>query len=186
VEVVMECTGQFLTTETISPQLAHAGVKKIVVSAPVKSDGILNIVVGCNDHLYDASKDHIVTAASCTTNCLAPVVKVIHENLVRASCKREREWAWGTHTQVERPLPAGDSSTPGSLEVAALVPHCRTSHITVRVQGIERGAITTIHDVTNTQTVVDSCNSKKADLRRARSSLMSLAPTSTGMARHPI
>jgi len=104
-------------------------VKKVVVSAPVKSDGILNIVVGCNDHLYDASKDHIVTAASCTTNCLAPVVKVIHENL-----------------------------------------------------GIERGAITTIHDVTNTQTVVDSCNTKKSDLRRARSSLLSLAPTSTGSA----
>ena len=49
------------------------------------------------------------------------------------------------------------------------------------MQGIERGAITTIHDVTNTQTVVDSCNTKKSDLRRARSSLLSLAPTSTGM-----
>jgi len=78
----MECTGQFLTTEAIQPQLERPGVKKVVVSAPVKSPGILNIVVGCNDKLYDPSKDHIVTAASCTTNCLAPVVKVIHENLV--------------------------------------------------------------------------------------------------------
>jgi len=128
VELVMECTGQFLTTEAISPQL-KGSVKKVVVSAPVKSEGILNIVVGCNDNLYDPAKDHIVTAASCTTNCLAPVVKVIHEKL-----------------------------------------------------GIERGAITTVHDVTNTQTVVDACNSKKSDLRRARSSLMSLAPTSTGSA----
>ena len=59
------------------------GVKKILVSAPVKSEGILNIVVGCNDKLYDPAKNHIVTAASCTTNCLAPVVKVIKENLVR-------------------------------------------------------------------------------------------------------
>jgi hypothetical protein len=69
-------------------QFAH-GVKKILVSAPVKSEGILNVVVGCNDKLYDPAKDHIITAASCTTNCLAPVVKVIKENLVR-KCIRKR------------------------------------------------------------------------------------------------
>ncbi|KAG2481834.1 hypothetical protein HYH03_019197, partial [Edaphochlamys debaryana] len=80
-------------------------------------------------HLYNAAEDHIVTAASCTTNCLAPVVKVIHEKL-----------------------------------------------------GIERGCITTIHNLTNTQTIVDAPNSKKADLRRARSGLVNLAPTSTGSA----
>ena len=79
--------------------------------------------------LYDPAKDHIVTAASCTTNCLAPVVKVIHEKL-----------------------------------------------------GIVKGAITTIHCVTNTQTIIDAPNAKKADLRRARSGLMNLAPTSTGSA----
>uniref|UniRef100_A0A7S0R109 Glyceraldehyde-3-phosphate dehydrogenase n=1 Tax=Pyramimonas obovata TaxID=1411642 RepID=A0A7S0R109_9CHLO len=128
VELVLECTGEFLTTEKISPQFNH-GVKKILVSAPVKSEGILNIVVGCNDKLYDPAKNHIVTAASCTTNCLAPVVKVIKENL-----------------------------------------------------GIKHGCITTVHNVTNTQTLVDACNSKKSDLRRARAGLMSLAPTSTGSA----
>jgi glyceraldehyde 3-phosphate dehydrogenase len=106
VQVVMECTGKFLTTEAIQPQLAHEGVKKVVVSAPVKSDGILNIVVGCNDHLYDAAKDHIVTAASCTTNCLAPVVKVIHENLVRARNTRTRTFCrrqWGSPADSLRP-----------------------------------------------------------------------------------
>ncbi len=87
---------------------------------------MLNVVMGCNDHLYDPSVHRIVTAASCTTNCLAPVVKVLHEQI-----------------------------------------------------GIERGVITTIHDVTNTQVVVDAPHK---DLRRARSALNSLIPTSTGSA----
>ena len=89
-------------------------------------DGGLNVVVGCNDHLYDPARHHVVTAASCTTNCLAPVVKVLHERI-----------------------------------------------------GIERGVVTTIHDVTNTQVVVDAPH---RDLRRARSALNSLIPTSTGSA----
>ncbi len=96
------------------------------MAAPVKSEGVLNVVMGCNDHLYDPEVHRIVTAASCTTNCLAPVVKVLHESI-----------------------------------------------------GIERGAITTMHDVTNTQVVVDAPHK---DLRRARSALNSLIPTSTGSA----
>ncbi len=125
VDVVLECSGKFKTTETLEPYLDH-GVRKVIVAAPVKSDGVLNIVMGCNDELYDAAVNHIVTAASCTTNCLAPVVKVLHEHI-----------------------------------------------------GIERGAITTIHDVTNTQVIVDAPHK---DLRRARSALNSLIPTSTGSA----
>ncbi len=125
VDMVLECSGVFKTTETLAPYFER-GVQKVVVAAPVKSDGVLNIVMGCNDDLYDPSADHIVTAASCTTNCLAPVVKVLHEQF-----------------------------------------------------GIERGAITTIHDVTNTQVVVDAPHS---DLRRARSALNSLIPTTTGSA----
>jgi glyceraldehyde 3-phosphate dehydrogenase len=125
VDLVLEASGRFRTTELLQPFLDR-GVRKVVVAAPVKSDGVLNIVMGCNDHLYDPATDHIVTAASCTTNCLAPVVKVIHEGI-----------------------------------------------------GIERGVITTIHDATNTQVIVDTPHK---DLRRARSALNSLIPTSTGSA----
>ena len=77
VDVVLECSGRFRTTETLSPYLA-VGVKKVIVAAPVKT-GALNIVMGVNDHLYEHATHHLVTAASCTTNCLAPVVKVVHE-----------------------------------------------------------------------------------------------------------
>lgn len=125
VDVVIESSGKFKTSETIAPHLAN-GARKVVVACPVKSDGVLNVVMGCNDHLYDAAVHDIVTAASCTTNCLAPVVKVLHEHI-----------------------------------------------------GIERGAITTVHDVTNTQVIVDAPHK---DLRRARSALNSLVPTSTGSA----
>jgi len=125
VEVVIESTGKFKTATDIEPHFGR-GVRKVVVACPVKSEGVLNVVMGCNDHLYDAAIHRIVTAASCTTNCLAPVVKVLHESI-----------------------------------------------------GIERGAITTMHNVTNTQVVVDAPHK---DLRRARSALNSLIPTSTGSA----
>lgn len=125
VDVVLECTGKFLTPETIQGHLDR-GAKRVIVAAPVKTGGMLNIVVGVNEHLYDPAKDRIVTAASCTTNCLAPVVKVVHEAL-----------------------------------------------------GIKHGQITTIHDPTNTNVVVDAPHK---DLRRARSAMMSLAPTTTGSA----
>lgn len=125
VDIVLECSGKFKTTETLQPYL-DGGVRKVIVAAPVKSEGVLNVVMGCNDDLYDDAVHDIVTAASCTTNCLAPVVKVLHEQV-----------------------------------------------------GIERGAITTIHDVTNTQVIVDAPHK---DLRRARSALNSLIPTSTGSA----
>jgi len=125
VDLVIEATGAFKTADTIEPHLAQ-GARKVVVACPVKSPGVLNVVMGCNDHVYDAAVHRIVTAASCTTNCLAPVVKVLHEGI-----------------------------------------------------GIERGAITTMHDVTNTQVVVDAPHK---DLRRARSALNSLIPTSTGSA----
>jgi glyceraldehyde 3-phosphate dehydrogenase len=125
VEVVLECTGKFLTPETLQGHLDR-GAKRVIVAAPVKVGGVLNIVVGINHHLYDPAAHRIVTAASCTTNCLAPVVKVIHESL-----------------------------------------------------GIRHGQITTIHDPTNTNLVVDAPHK---DLRRARSAMLSLAPTTTGSA----
>jgi glyceraldehyde 3-phosphate dehydrogenase len=123
--VVIDCTGVFKTEAKLAPYFA-AGVKKVVVSAPVKDGRTANIVYGVNDATYDPQAHDIVTAASCTTNCLAPVVKVIHEGL-----------------------------------------------------GIRHGSITTIHDVTNTQTIVDR---PAKDLRRARSALNSLIPTTTGSA----
>ena len=125
VDVVMECTGKFLTPETLQGHLDR-GAKRVIVAAPVKVGGVLNIVVGVNHHLYDPAVNHIVTAASCTTNCLAPVVKVVHEAL-----------------------------------------------------GIKHGQITTLHNPTNTNLVVDAPHK---DLRRARSAMVNLAPTSTGSA----
>jgi glyceraldehyde 3-phosphate dehydrogenase len=124
IDLVLECSGKLLTPEVLQAYFDQ-GVRKVVVAAPVKA-GALNIVMGVNDHLYNPQQHHIITAASCTTNCLAPIVKVIHETI-----------------------------------------------------GIRHGAITTIHDVTNTQTVVDLAHK---DLRRARSALMSLIPTTTGSA----
>ena len=125
VDVVIDCTGVFKTEAKLTPYFA-AGVKKVVVSAPVKDGEAANIVYGVNQATYDPTRHGIVTAASCTTNCLAPVVKVLHESL-----------------------------------------------------GIKHGSITTIHDVTNTQTIVDR---PAKDLRRARSALNSLIPTTTGSA----
>ncbi|MBO9412119.1 MULTISPECIES: ArsJ-associated glyceraldehyde-3-phosphate dehydrogenase [unclassified Ruegeria] len=125
VDVVIDCTGVFKTEAKLAPYF-EAGVKKVVVSAPVKDGPTANIVMGVNESTYDPTAHHIVTAASCTTNCLAPVVKVIHDNL-----------------------------------------------------GIRHGSMTTIHDVTNTQTIVDR---PAKDLRRARSALNSLIPTTTGSA----
>jgi glyceraldehyde 3-phosphate dehydrogenase len=124
IDIVLECSGKFRTKASLEPYLGQ-GVRKVIVSAPVK-EGVFNIVMGCNDDLYDAAEHHLITAASCTTNCLAPLVKVVHEGL-----------------------------------------------------GIEHGIITTIHDVTNTQVVVDAPHK---DLRRARSALQNLIPTSTGSA----
>jgi len=125
VDVVLECTGKFLTPETIQGHF-NSGVKHVIVAAPVKVGEVLNVVVGVNHDRYEPARDRILTAASCTTNCLAPVVKVIQESI-----------------------------------------------------GIRHGQITTIHDPTNTNLVVDAPHK---DLRRARSALQSLAPTTTGSA----
>ncbi len=124
VDVVLECSGRFRTAESLQPYFEQ-GVRKVIVAAPVK-DGALNVVVGVNDDRYEPERHDILTAASCTTNCLAPVVKVIHEGI-----------------------------------------------------GIRHGSITTLHDMTNTQTVVDAPHK---DLRRARAASLSLIPTTTGSA----
>ena len=124
VDIVLECSGKFRTTALLAPYFS-SGVQKVIVAAPVK-EGALNVVMGVNDSLYKPEEHHLLSAASCTTNCLAPVVKVVHEGI-----------------------------------------------------GIRHGVITTIHDITNTQTVVDAPHK---DLRRARASSLSLIPTSTGSA----
>lgn len=124
-DLVIEASGKMKTVAVLEDYLKQ-GVKRVVVCAPVKEKGAINIVMGVNQHLFDPAQHRIVTAASCTTNCLAPVVKVIHENL-----------------------------------------------------GIRHGSITTIHDLTNTQSILDTPHK---DLRRARASGMSLIPTTTGSA----
>jgi glyceraldehyde 3-phosphate dehydrogenase len=125
VDLVLEGTGKFKTQAKLDSYFDRS-VRKVIVAAPVKDGGALNVVVGVNDHLYDPDTHDVLTAASCTTNCLAPVVKVIHEGL-----------------------------------------------------GILRGSITTLHDLTNTQTLVDAPHK---DLRRARAAGLSLIPTTTGSA----
>ncbi len=124
-DLVIEASGKMKTKALLQAYLDQ-GVKRVVVTAPVKEDGVLNVVMGVNDADYDPALYPIVTAASCTTNCLAPVVKVIHEKL-----------------------------------------------------GIRHGSMTTIHDITNTQTILDAPHK---DLRRARACGMSLIPTTTGSA----
>ena len=124
-DLVIEASGKMKTVAVLQGYLDQ-GVKRVVVSAPVKEPGALNVVMGVNHGLFDPARHRIVTAASCTTNCLAPVVKVIHEHL-----------------------------------------------------GIRHGSITTIHDLTNTQSILDQSHK---DLRRARASGMSLIPTTTGSA----
>ena len=124
-DVVIESSGK-MKTRALLEEYLDQGVKRVVVSAPVKEDGVLNMVLGVNDHLYDPEVHKLVTAASCTTNCLAPVVKVINENLK-----------------------------------------------------IKHGSMTTIHDITNTQTILDAPHK---DLRRARACGMSLITTTTGSA----
>jgi len=124
-DLVIEASGVMKTKHKLQAYLDQ-GVKRVLVTAPVKEEGVLNVVMGVNDHLYEAEQHRIITAASCTTNCLAPVVKVIHEQL-----------------------------------------------------GIKHGSMTTIHDITNTQTILDAPHK---DLRRARACGMSLIPTTTGSA----
>ncbi len=125
IDLVLECSGQFKTQQQLQAYF-DKGIKKVLVSAPAPEPA-LNIVYGVNHHLYDPVQHHIVTAASCTTNCLAPLVKVMHENI-----------------------------------------------------GIKHGSMTTIHNITNTQTIVDKGHK---DLRRARASSQSLIPTTTGSAK---
>ena len=131
VDLLLECSGKIKTPETLEPYFSAAGLKRVIVACPVKGviagEEALNIVYGVNQHHYDPLRHRLLTAASCTTNCLAPVVQVVQESF-----------------------------------------------------GIRHGSITTLHDVTNTQRVVDGF---KSDLRRSRSCLQSLIPTTTGSAK---
>jgi glyceraldehyde 3-phosphate dehydrogenase len=106
VDVVLECTGKFLTPETLQGHLDR-GAKRVIVAAPVKVGDVLNIVVGVNHHLYDPAVHRIVTAASCTTNCLAPVVKVVHEAI------GIRHGQITTHAQPDQHQPGGGCAAQG-------------------------------------------------------------------------
>ena len=79
-EVVIESTGRFTNAEDAAKHI-RGSVKKVIISAPAKGEDV-TIVLGVNEHMYDAAKHHIISNASCTTNCLAPVAKVIHETFV--------------------------------------------------------------------------------------------------------
>lgn len=77
VDVVIDCTGVFRSTEALQKHI-DAGAKKVILSAPGKGE-MTTLVMGVNEEIYDAATDHIVSNASCTTNCLAPVVKVLND-----------------------------------------------------------------------------------------------------------
>jgi len=124
-DIVIEATGRHHKRPQTLKTYFEQGVKKVIVAAPTQ--GALDIVYGINDHLYEPATHHLLSAASCTTNCLAPLVKVMHEKI-----------------------------------------------------GILHGSMTTIHDITNTQTIIDKGHK---DLRRARACGQSLIPTTTGSAR---
>ncbi len=124
-DIVIEATGRHHKSPQALQAYLAQGVRKVLVAAP--TEGALNIVYGVNHHAYEPARHHVVTAASCTTNCLAPLVKVMHEQV-----------------------------------------------------GIVHGSMTTIHALTNTQTIVDKGH---RDLRRARAGGQSLVPTTTGSAR---
>ena len=79
IDVVVECTGFFRERDGAMKHI-KAGAKKVLISAPAKNPDI-TLVKGVNDHLYDKDKHHIISNASCTTNCLAPITKVLHDNL---------------------------------------------------------------------------------------------------------
>ena len=131
IDVVLECTGVLKSSKKLAPFFSKHGVKKVVVSAPIKEDGVPNVVVGVNDEVYKTGEHSIVTAASCTTNCIAPVVKVLHE--------------YGP--------------------------------------GIKHGSFTTLHDITNTQCILDTAWPGKKEIRRTRGCLTNLVPTTTGSAK---
>ncbi len=124
VDLVIENTGLFTKREDCEKH-QKAGAKKVLLSAPGKGMD-LTVVKGVNEHWYDPKKHHIVSNASCTTNCLAPMVKVINDNF-----------------------------------------------------GIEKGFMVTIHAVTNDQVILDQSHK---DLRRARTAITSIIPTTTGAA----
>lgn len=79
-DVVIEASGKFRKPDVLQPYLDQ-GVRRVVVAAPVKAAGALDVVMGVNHHRFDPAVHRIVSAASCTTNCLAPLVKVIHEGI---------------------------------------------------------------------------------------------------------
>ena len=126
IDIVIDCTGANKNTSILQKYL-NKGVKKVIVSAPINNDDIVNIAYGVNHNIYKPEKHDIITAASCTTNCIAPVIKVLHEKI-----------------------------------------------------GINHGSITTIHNLTNSQTLVDIPHK---DLRRGRSAINNLIPTTTGSAK---
>jgi len=124
-DVVVEASGRFRSLAALQPYLDQ-GVARVVVTAPLKEAGVPNVVMGVNEGIFDENSHQVVTAASCTTNCLAPIVKVIYEEL-----------------------------------------------------GIRRASFTTVHDITNTQSILDQHHK---DPRRARACGLSLIPTTTGSA----
>lgn len=123
-DIVLECSGKYRTVESLAGFFA-AGVKRVIVAAPISKNAI-NIVMGVNHHRYDADSHRVLTAASCTTNCLAPIAHIVHQQI-----------------------------------------------------GIRHGMITTMHCMTNTQSVIDK---PSKDKRRARAASLNMIPTSTGSA----
>ena len=126
IDIILECSGKFKNVSCLS-NFFEKKIRKIIFSYPIKNEHVKNIVMGVNHLEYNKKIHHFVTGASCTTNCLAPIVKVMKDNYT-----------------------------------------------------IKHGLITTIHDITNSQSIIDGMHS---DIRRSRSSSTNLIPTTTGSAK---
>ncbi|MFN8793776.1 MAG: type I glyceraldehyde-3-phosphate dehydrogenase [Betaproteobacteria bacterium] len=176
VDLVLECTGKFLTPDAIQGHLDR-GARRVIVAAPVKTGGVLNVVVGVNEQRYDPARDRIVTAASCTTNCLAPVAKVLNDSFgikrglmttVHAATATQKtvdgpsnkDWRGGRGI-LENIIP---SSTGAAKAVGVVIPELnkKLTGMSFRVPTSDVSVIDLTAELVNEASWEDICNAMKA------------------------
>ncbi len=169
-DMVIEATGKMKTLALLEQYLTQ-GVKKVLVSAPVKEQGVLNIVLGVNHELYQPQLNHIITAASCTTNCLAPVVKVLHQNLTIRhgsmttihSVTNTQNILDAPHKDLRRARACGMSLIPTTTGSATAITHI-FPELTGKLNGhavripLENASLTDCVFEVETETTVDEVN----------------------------
>ena len=173
-DIVIESTGRFTKAEDARKHL-HDGVKKVIISAPAKNEDI-TIVLGVNEDKYDPSAHHIISNASCTTNCLAPVAKVIHEKFgiktaqmtTIHSYTNDQQLLDLPHKDLRRARAAGLSMIPTSTgaakAVALVLPELKGKFdgISVRVPTPNVSLVDVVMDVEK-ETTTDEVNQALKD-----------------------